>query len=755
MSEIIKCLISIDYVIYPSGYIEAGSWAAFKANIEEVYEGEPKTISGDKLMLTGKVPEINYYDNYVVTAKFKPHEKYGNQYELFSINKLVDFSSEEEQRVFLEMILTDNQINNLYDTLDNPFEYIKNEDLEKLQQVKGIGEINARRIVQKYKDNIDNGLAYVELDSLGLTKYMIDKLVDIYGSPDILVEKIRANPYILIDEVDGIGWKRADEMALNAGIGKTSIERISSYIIYYLKRIAEDGDTWATPQELIQSAYDLLELETDDADTFREALYKLKDKDKICWDETKSKISLKKYFVLEEKISANLKRLMEAQGEFDFSDQQLKIKQIEEKQGWDFTEEQMEAIKLVAENQVSIITGYGGTGKSSVVNGVLQILSGYSFAQTALSGRAASRLGEITNETGFTIHRLLDYSPEAGFRINKENPLEYDIIILDEISMVGADLFERLLEAMPSGSKLIMLGDDGQLESIGLCNIFKDMLDSDEIPVARLTQIHRQAQKSAIITESIKVRNHHQLVDDGWIGKEIRGELRDLELDIFGDSILTSKKVIDHFTAIYNADKHIEDIQIVLPMKLRGNISTLSINSEVQEIVNPCGGNPIEINQVIDGKPVSYTLREKDKVIVNRNNYRTRTVEDELCPIFNGNQGVIKEINPKKGVMIVDFMQWGEVVIKRDKWKTIELAYALTCHKLQGSEAKNVIVGLDFSGRALLTKEWLYTAITRASKYCVICAETKALSYCITNSNIPHKRTFLKDLLQDNLQMAA
>jgi exodeoxyribonuclease V alpha subunit len=386
----------------------------------------------------------------------------------------------------------------------------------------------------------------------------------------------------------------------------------------------------------------------------------------ICWNEEKTKIGLTVYYNLEQNISNDLLRLLNESNQFEYKSYDLRIKEIEKLQGFDFTEEQLQAIKLVADNQVSIITGYGGTGKSSVVSGVLQILGDCSFAQTALSGRAASRLSEITNEDGYTIHRLLEYNPQFGFQRNKDNPLDYDIIILDEISMVGADLFYRLIQAIKSGSKLIMIGDDGQLESIGLCNIFNDMLESDVIPVARLTKIHRQAAKSAIITESIKVRNHEQLVSHKWVGEEIRGELQDLELNIYNDKILSQKRMIEKFNEIYNKCRNTEDIQIVVPMRTRGEISALTINEIIQNIVNPFGNNEISLTYKNKGDEISYKLREKDKVIVNTNNYKTKNINNENCPVFNGNRGVIESINEYEKRMVVDFEQWGRVVIEKN-----------------------------------------------------------------------------------------
>jgi len=753
VSEILKCLIKVDHVFFPKGKrIEAGDWAAFNASVIDIYEGTPWYKSGKRISVSGIVPETDFFKNYVLLAKATDHETYGRQYEILCMSQEVNLDDPVEQRIFLEHVLSDHQINLLYESLENPFDAIANMDIAALTSVKGIGEESAKKIIQRYNDNINNGLAYVELDSYGLTKYMIDKLIEIYRSADIVVNKIKENPYILIEEIDGIGWAKADEMALNAGMDNESPNRISAYIVHHLKSTIEDGDTWTTPGELIETTFEILGIDNQDA--FREALYALHDKNILWWDDDKTKIALTQFYKLEADIAMELHRLLAAPSNFNYDNFDLKIRSIERAQGNDFTftEEQKEAVKQVLSHQVSIITGFGGTGKSTVVSGVLKLLGDCSFAQTALSGRAASRLSEITNAEGYTIHRLLEYQPPV-FTKDRYNKLSQDVIILDEISMVGAELFYSLIQAIQTGSKLIMIGDDGQLESIGLCNIFKDMLDSGIIPVAKLTKIHRQAAKSAIITESVKVRHHEQLVPNKWVGEEIRGELQDLELNIYNDAILSQRRIITKFKELYEKCADITKIQIVVPMRVKGDISTLALNKLVQDIVNPLGANPttIQVNAK-RGESYFYTLREDDKVIITKNNYKTMTPQGTLCPVFNGNLGIIQTIDDFNNEITINFEQHGPVIIKKKEWNTIELGYALTCHKLQGSEAEYVIIGLDYTCRALLTKEWLYTAITRAKKYCVLCAETNALNFCITNSNVPYKRTFLQQLLQNKMQ---
>jgi exodeoxyribonuclease V alpha subunit len=363
---------------------------------------------------------------------------------------------------------------------------------------------------------------------------------------------------------------------------------------------------------------------------------------------------------------------------------------------------------------------------------------------------------EITNITGYTIHRLLGFFPGKGFACNKKHPLSDDIIIVDEVSMIGGHLFYNLIQAVKNGAKLIMLADVGQLESIGVLNIASDIINSSKIPVVILDKIHRQAQKSAIITESIKVRNGIQLFSTDFNDIEIRGELQDLEVDIYLNKEKTAKKIIEKFKENLPKVDNILDIQVILPMKTNSKASTFYVNKELQEICNPYNPSLKEI-EISYTKDLKYKLRVNDKVMNVRNNYKTVKNSDDICfdefdepiftPIFNGNLGIIKDIQGSS--MIIDFNMIGEIIVPQKHWRYIELGYAATCHKFQGSQSKIVIVGIDFSAYMLLSKEWVYTALTRAQEYCVLCAENKALRYAITQNGVSNKKTHLKDMLNN------
>lgn len=695
-------------------------------------------------VVKGYIAEISLVDTYLIVAKELEPTKWGQQFELTYIGISADLTDTEKQRIFLEKILSTFQVNNLYNTFDNPFDLIKDENINELTKAKGIGAKVALKIINKYKSTIDFSEAYIELDKYGLTPKMIHKLIELYGSPELTVKKVKENPYVLIDDIDGIGWKKADALALNAGIQVDSPFRIRAFINYFLKEQAEVGNSYESPNNLMYAIEE--HLGDIDDDIIRDTLHNMPE---LWWDEEKTRIGLLIYRELEQNITNEFIRLMKAPVDFNIDGWEEIIKETEKSQGWEFTDEQLEGIQTILKNPVSLITGYGGTGKSSIVKGMLNVLHRYNFAQCALSGKAASRLSEVTGAEGYTIHRLLAYGFGNPFGFTKYDPLPFKIIILDELSMVGGHLFYSLIQAIADGSKLIMIGDVGQLESIGSLNLINDVLHSGVIPTITLTKIHRQAQKSAIITESINIRNGIEIIPYGFVGKDIRGELEDLELDIYDDKILSLEKIINQFSDKMPLVKNIMEIQIITPMKYRGEVCTLKLNRIIQNSYNAFDPSKREI-ELRAKTDHSYILREGDKVINVRNNYKTLSTYGETTPIFNGNMGIIKEIDIIEGIMIIDFLFIGEIIIERENWDSIELGYAITIHKSQGSEYEVCIVaGVDYSAFTMLTKELIYTGITRSKKYCVLVAENSALRYAIGQSNISTKKTFLKEFLQE------
>jgi len=745
----LSAMVTINRVLYPRSGFQSGDWCILSCRITDVLEGEPYHQS--TIIIKGHVFSIEYGKQYRLIGTYVEENKYGPSYSIATFSQESDLTDPAQQRAYLESLCAQSQVTSLYAALPDPFAAIRDGDLASIQKAKGFGEARAKALVEKFRNTYSDARAYAVLSQYGLSSASISNLLRKFNSPEACIDAVENNPYLMISDVDGIGWARADAIALAKGMSKDSPERIAAFISHFLGEISSQGDTWTTPLDLINATF--VQLEINDQDLFRSVLYSMHDKGVLWWNDDRTMLGLMHLRKLEEAIASELHRIACATPSVQNQQYDLSVlRDIEKKQGWTFTEEQRTAIQTALSNNVVIVTGGAGTGKSSAVSGVLASANHASFAQCALSGRAAARLTEVTGVSGQTIHRLLGYQ-FGEFTFNSSNPLPYDIVILDEVSMVGAEIFHALLQAIPDGGKLIMLGDDGQLESIGLCNIFSDMLKSGAIPVARLTKIHRQAARSAIITESVKVREQTQLIQPGWVGKEIRGELQDLELDIYSDSIVSQDIVLNHYQDLLAQGISPYAIQVVVPMRARGSLATFTLNRSIQQIVNPDKPG-IEVNLSVNKTKQTYMLSVGDRVIMTKNTYdasRPPSDQDissgESCPVYNGDRGIIREVDSNH--MVVDFDLWGLVYLSRAQMSRIELGYALTCHKLQGSEAPYIIIGLDDSSFMLATKEWLYTALTRAQKRCILCAQSKMLTYAVSHSNVPIKRTMLEGLLKE------
>jgi len=746
---VIKCKVKLNRQFFPKNNEEIcnGDFAILSVNITEQIEGTPQMSKWNTITIKGNVCEIDNDKEYMIVAT-EENTDYGVQYNLIYFSEYVELTTVSDQKKFLSQILTEKQLENIFEVFDNPIEIINNEDVDKLCSVKGIGETVAENIIEKYNESKDYSKAYIELYDLGLSKNMMDKLIEAYGSTDILIDKIKNNIYIIADEINGIGFKKADEIALKKGMKSNDIRRIKAFIKYFLNDNGKNGKSYVLYKELLIAVQE--NLKGINKKLFGTAMTQLKKSNIIWWNESKTKIALTKYKKLEESIFNEIVRLKSQNNEDKFKyDNWLEIVQKQEKkQGWEYTEEQKKGIKTILDNNITLVTGLAGTGKSTIVNAVAEILRLYKIIQCALAGRAAQRMNEISGLESNTIHKTLGFIPKKGFTYNSKNPLLTDVIIIDESSMIGGDLFLNLLKAISNNTKVVILGDHGQLDSIGACNVFYDLLHSNAIPIVKLTTIHRQAKASAIISKSIDIRNKKQLFDKDFDGKTILGQLQDLELDITLDKTIIQHKIIKHFKNKLEMVDDIMDLQVIVPMKTRGKICTYELNNKMQNIYNNLKSKSfIEVKYA---KDKIYKIGVNDKVINIENNYKTRDMNGERVDIFNGDIGKVIKINKRKKYIIVRFNNRGDIKIKGKALKGIELAYAITVHKLQGSSAKVCIVGIDYSAFKLLTAELLYTAITRAEDLCVLVGENGAIRYAISHISVNNKRTFLKEMLKEN-----
>lgn len=736
----VKCKAKISYKLFPKHQLSSGDFGIIKFSIEEVIEGD--LYCGVETFV-GTMCELEFGEVYTILAEEIEDERFGRQYSIKFIGQPASLSTVEEQKIFLSKILTSNQINNLYNAFKNPIEVILDGDIEKLCRVQGLGVINAQKLVDKVEQSIDYSSAYISLAKYELSNGMIQKLVEAYKSPEVVIQKIKENPYILSDEISGIGFKKCDSIALSNGYTLNDPRRLKALALYILNEYAEQGHSYIHAYDFM----DRIEEETDELDTqVLGDLIKNNSEFYAFSKDDERYIALFKIYNLERRVASELIRIKNGDNKFKYNGWREKVKLLEQEQGWEHTDEQLNAIEELLKNQLLVVTGFGGTGKTSSVSAMIKVLPDYTFAQTALSGRAASRMQEITGEEGYTIHRLLGYNPREGFLYNKDNQLEVDIVILDELSMVGGDVFIKLLEAIPTGTKLVLLGDEGQLESIGVMNILNDLVKSESVKSCQLTKIHRQAEKSGIIEASMKTRNKEQLFDKDFTGTMIIGELQDCKLTITKNRKLIPQMIEDEFkTWLETTD--IRELQVIVPMKDRGDSSCVPLNFRLQDIYNPIKKGLKTKSLTFTKDKTEFEIRVGDKVINRKNNYKTVNTDGQLTPIFNGNIGMVKDINEELRTMIIDFHGTGEIQIAKKALMGIELGYCNTTHSSQGSQYDVTIYALDHSSYRLLNKEQAYTGETRAKKYCSIFAENKSLRYAIDTSEVRWKQTFLTELL--------
>ena len=438
-------------------------------------------------------------------------------------------------------------VQRMYETLDNPYLTLKEGNVKELTKIKGCGPNVATKWIEKFNDTYDKHKAYIDLARYSITDKLIEKIIKYYHEDvDKAVDVVKNHPYDLTI-IRGIGWKTADDIALQNGADPYGIDRIETCIKMFLRNQGENGKSFSYSEEIMQELIDKIGEEVPDLN-IAEAIHDLQDSQMIVWNKEKTKIGLKWYYDLEYSIAEHLVRLKNAPNKFKYSNWLEIIKKKEKAQGWDYTEQQLEGIKMVLDNQLCCISGYGGTGKTSIIDGILTILQDYKSVTVALAGRAAARISEASGKESQTIHKLLKLKygdPRTPFDYEYD-PLDYDIIVVDEMSMIDGYLFKQLLKACATGTKVIFIGDVGQLESIGSCAVAADMLESKYISSIFLDKIHRQAQKSAIITESIRVRQGKQLTSDGWTGEETRGELQDMILNCYTDKSNTYHNIVQY-----------------------------------------------------------------------------------------------------------------------------------------------------------------------------------------------------------------
>ncbi len=704
--EVIKGYV--DHFLY---YNESNTYGVLELDTED-----------DDVICTGRFPGLTEGETIEVSGEWVDHPTYGVQlkvlnYEIIEPTDILD----------MERYLASGAIKGIGPSTakkiikhfgEDTFRIIE-EEPERLSEIKGITERKAISIATQMSERHELRNVVMFMQKYGISNSMAIKLYDEYGSQ--IKSIILNNPYKLAREVNGIGFKRADEIAAKTGVKLDSEFRIQCGIIHCLKEASTDGHTYLPREELIRSAYELLgvcesdiERQLDELKIERQ-LIEVKSEDRL-------NIYLSEYYQIEKNCAVKLLTLTRYSDRISASELDSEIKSIESELDIELHDLQREAVIKALSEGLFILTGGPGTGKTTTIKSIISGLErrNLRFVLAAPTGRAAKRMSETTGYEASTIHRLLSikHNPEeradAYFEMNEDNPLDVDAVIIDEASMVDILLFNSLLKAITPGCKLIIVGDSNQLPSVGPGQVLKDMLDSGVCPNVELKYIFRQSNESHIVTYAHMINNGEQIdfttkyEDFFLLKRDNYEEIRQALL------YLICEKLPKHFNTSPM------QIQVLTPMK-KGALGVWELNRILQEYINPPSDKKVELEY---GENI---FRVGDKVMQTKNNYdmewdimSTYGISAQRGKgVFNGDIGIIDHINKPSRLIRITFDDGREAEYSYETLEELELAYAITIHKSQGSEYPVVIMPLLGGPRSLLYRNLLYTGVTRA-KDCVV-----------------------------------
>lgn len=726
-----------------NGYVEKIVYR----NTENAYTVVNLSVEGEDVMCTGYFADITEGDQIIAEGSFIEHKQYGIQFTVTSYE-----IKEPETSVAMEKYLGSGIIKGVGPALsakivkkfgDETFNIIEREP-ERLAEIKGITEKKAIEIGSQFEEKKEFRNAMIFLNQYGVSNALAMKIYKEYG---IKVMKIvRENPYRLADDIAGVGFKTADEIALRMGFSPESSMRMKAGISFALSMAASNGHTYLLYEDLYEESKRLLGISEAE---FESDIYELTIERKIVLKEVKGerRVYNNNLYYMELTVARKLLDL-NAKSENNYKVMEAKVKEVEAKTGIKLGDLQRKAVYEAVESGLVIITGGPGTGKTTTINAIIKLfeMQNMEILLAAPTGRAAKRMTETTGMEAQTIHRLLELNgnPEEGgsmrFERNELNPLEADVIIIDEMSMVDIYLMYSLLKAVTVGTRLILVGDVNQLPSVGPGKVLKDIISSEKFNVVRLSEIFRQAAESDIITNAHKIN----------AGQSIRldNKSKDFFMLSMSSSIQIQRALVsliaEKLPPYVNATKY--DIQVLTPSR-KGELGVENLNKILQQYINPPapGKREKQWGEVI--------FRENDKVMQIKNDYQMEwkivtkkglTIK-EGSGVFNGDCGIIREINEFAGTVTVEFDEGKLVEYTGATLEELELAYAITIHKSQGSEYPAVIIPLLNAPRPLLNRNLLYTAVTRARKCVTIVGSENSVNEMIQNESEMKRNSGLVD----------
>ena len=717
------------------------------------------TNEDGELTCVGTFPYINEGELLEVSGEYITHSIYGTQLQVLSHE-----IKEPEDLMSIERYLGSGAIKGVGAALaarivrrfkDDTFRIIE-EEPERLAEVKGISERKAREIAEQVEEKKDMRKAMIYLQKYGITLSLAAKIYEHYGNSVYRV--MEENPYQIADHVPGVGFKTADEIASRIGIHSDSDFRIRSGIFYVLLQAVTDGHIYLPQEELLQKTMLLLEVQIKDIERFLQDLSiekKIIVKQYVTENEYGEQREVRVYPAQYYYMELNTARMLhDLNIKYEVADVTMehRLCQIEKNAELELDDMQRMAVKAAITNGVLVLTGGPGTGKTTTINAMIHFFEseGMDILLAAPTGRAAKRMSEATGCEAKTIHRLLElaYMPEDDSRMqygrNEENPLEADVIIIDEMSMVDLPIMHTLLKAISVGTRLILVGDKDQLPSVGAGSVLKDLIQSECFAVVKLVKIFRQAEQSDIVVNAHKINRGERVLLDNKSRDFFFLKRDDANVIISVVLTLIQKKLPKY------VDADMLDIQVLTPMK-KGLLGVERLNTILQQYLNPPDAKKIEKEHS------NRKFRVGDKVMQMKNNYQLEweiatkygLVIDSGVGVFNGDIGRVIDINLHTEKMKVEFEEKKVVEYPFELLEELELAYAITIHKSQGSEYPAVVIPLLQGPRQLYHRNLIYTAVTRAKKCVTLVGSDVTFQEMIQNSHEQNRYTSLSERIQE------
>ncbi len=726
-----------------------------------------ETIDNEDITVVGYLPFVNEGDELILIGEIIVHPDYGEQLKIDTFEKKMPDTPEA-----LEHYLSNGTFKGIgpatakriVKTFGNDTINVIKFEPQKLATIKGINEEKALEIAETFLANWEIWQIVGFLDKFGIGPQSAESVYKKLG--ENALEQIMKNPYILIDVASKVSFEKVDKIALELGIPSDAYKRIRSGIKYGLERIALNGNSAVLYDNLVDYVEELLKVSKESVE---ETIINMKAKEEIIIEDRienekiQEWVYLKMFYNAEKNIALRLIGLRDAENSKYIGSLKSELKDIEKDINLKLSEKQREAIELINDNNVCVITGGPGTGKTTIIKAVIELYKkhGKKPVLCAPTGRAAKRMTETTGEEAKTLHRLLELMGGDDENLFSAEllvtPIDGDIIIVDEASMLDMFLMNYLVKAIYKGTKLVLVGDIDQLPSVGPGSVLKDIIESDEICTIRLSQIFRQAAKSKIIINSHRVNEGEEFIGGSTKQTNVDGEEIDLLDDFFFINETNQESIQKTIVSLckgrlqkFGNYDFFNNIQVITPTK-KGKLGTKELNILLQEELNPLeeSKNEREYGNI--------KFRENDRVMQTKNNYNIlwekeneRNFNKDLGNgVFNGELGKIEKISSKDKTILVRFDDGKVATYEGNELEQLEHAYSITVHKSQGSEFDVVILVVAQTAPMLLTRNLIYTAMTRAKKLLIVIGAQSTINYMINNNTTRHRNTGLKFKLQN------